>query len=540
MISTSDERPNEPTAAGSGSRLARSAGVIGLATMASRVLGLIREQALAYVFGAGNATDAFNIAFRIPNLLRDLFAEGAMSAAFVPTFTKQLTLEGKPRAWRLGNNVVNTLLVVTVPLVVLGIVFAEPLVRLYAADYGRVPGKLETTILLTRIMLPFLTLVAVAAALMGMLNALRRFFVPALAPTMFNVGTIACIIALAPLMPRFGLPPIAAVAVGALVGGLGQILMQWPLLHREGFRYRPHLDTRDPDLRRVALLMGPSIVGLAAVQVNLFVNSVLATGEGTGAVSWLSYAFRLMYLPIGLFGVSIATAAIPGISTHAAREETAAMGSAVSRGLRLMLMLNVPAMFGLVALAAPIVALIYERGQFTASDTSATAAALVFYAPGLVGYSAVKLISPAFYALRDSRTPVVVSILAMGLNVALNLVLVRVMGYRGLAMGTAIAALFNAGVLFWRLGTRLGGLEGPRTATALVKITAASTLMAAAAWAAERGLHHVVSGTSTLARAGTIGVAIGVALLVLAASAHILHIDEFREAKRRLLARVRP
>jgi len=540
MSAPSDERSDEPVVPQSGSRLARSAGIIGLATMASRVLGLVREQVMAYVFGAGNAMDAFNIAFRIPNLLRDLFAEGAMSAAFVPTFTRQLTSEGKPPAWRLGNNVINALLVVTVPLVVLGVVFAGPLVRFYAADYARVPGKLENTILLTRVMLPFLTLVAVAAALMGMLNALRRFFVPAVAPAMFNVGTIVCIVALAPFMSGFGLPPIAAAAIGALVGGLGQVLLQWPFLRRQGFRYRLQLDAFDPELRRVALLMGPSIVGLAAVQVNLFVNSVLATGEGTGAVSWLSYAFRLMYLPIGLFGVSIATAAIPGISAHAAREETAQIRSAVSRGLRLMFMLNVPAMFGLLALAAPIVALIYQRGRFTDADTAATAAALVFYAPGLVGYSAVKLISPAFYALRDSRTPVRISILTMLLNVVLNVTLVRVLGYRGLALGTAMAALFNAGLLCWLLRARLGGLEGRRTLVALAKITAAAAIMAAAAWTVERGLESAVPATSTWARAVTLGTAIGVALLVLGASAHLLRIEEFGEARRRLMARFRP
>jgi putative peptidoglycan lipid II flippase len=539
MSSTPADGSDEAAAARSGSRLARSAGVIGLATMSSRVLGLVREQVLAYFFGAGNAMDAFIIAFRIPNLLRDLFAEGAMSAAFVPAFTRQLTLNGKPRAWQLGNHVTNGLLLVTIPLVILGMLFAEPLVRLYAADYAAEPGKLEDTILLTRIMLPFLTVVAVASVLMGMLNALRHFFVPALAPAMFNVGTILCVVTLGGVMVGLGLPPIAAAAVGTLVGGLGQIALQWPLLRREGFRYQRGLDVSDPDLRRVAVLMGPAIVGLAAVQVNLFVNSVLATGEGTGAVSWLSYAFRLMYLPIGLFGVSIATAAIPGISTHAARGDLTEMRRAVSRGLRMMLMLNVPATFGLVALAAPIVALVFERGQFTASDTSATAAALVFYAPGLIGYSAVKLVSPAFYALQDSRTPVIVSVLTMVLNVVLNVALVDVMGYRGLALGTAMAALFNAGVLFWRLGVRLNGLEGPRMATAVAKIVAASAAMALAAWAVEGAVQRVLPGGGTLARAGSVGSAIAAGFVALAACASLLRIEEFTEARRLVLARFR-
>ncbi|MGH9146820.1 MAG: murein biosynthesis integral membrane protein MurJ [Vicinamibacterales bacterium] len=539
MSSIATAAPDDPGASKSGSRLARSAGIIGLATMASRVLGLVREQVLAYYFGAGNAMDAFVIAFRIPNLLRDLFAEGAMSAAFVPTFTRQLTLSGKPRAWQLGNNVITALIAITIPLTILGIVFAEPLVRLYAEDFSLVPGKLELTVQLTRIMLPFLTLIALAAALMGMLNALRRFFVPALSPAMFNVGTILCAVSLVGVMPRIGLDPVVAIAIGTIVGGLGQILLQWPVLVHEGFRYRPSFDWSDPELRRVAALMGPSIVGLAAVQVNLFVNSILATGEGTGAVSWLSYAFRLMYLPIGLFGVSIATAAIPGISTLAAREETTAMRGAISRGLRMMLMLNVPATLGLVALARPVVGLIFERGEFSTADTNATAIALMFYAPGLIGYSFVKLASPAFYALHDSRTPVLVSILTMVLNILLNLTLVRLMGYPGLALGTALAALFNASVLLWRLRGRLDGLEGTRLSISLGKIMVAATVMALSAWAIERGMHSIVPGTDLASRILQVGSSIAASLIVLAASAHALRITEFGDARRLMVAKFR-
>ncbi len=242
-----------------------SAGLVGAATMASRVLGLARDVVLAYFFGAGNTMDAFYVAFRIPNLLRDLFAEGAMSAAFVPAFTRRLTLSGTPDAWRLGNQVINGLLVVTVALVVAGIVFASPIVGLLADDYARVPGKLALTVLLTRLMLPFLTLVAVAAACMGMLNSLGRFFIPALAPATFNVATIVCVLALIRPLQAFGIPPIVSAAIGALAGGAGQVLVQWPTLRRAGFRYRPILDPRDEGLREILVLLGPGILGLAAV-----------------------------------------------------------------------------------------------------------------------------------------------------------------------------------------------------------------------------------------------------------------------------------
>ena len=508
--------------------------------MTSRLLGLVRDQVLAYLFGAGNAMDAFTIGFRIPNLMRDLFAEGAMSAAFVPTFTRRLAARGRDEAWKLGNQLINVLIVTTGLLVVVGIVFAAPLVSLFAGDYAEVPGKLELTTTLTRIMLPFLSLVAIAAAFMGMLNSLQHFFTPALSPAMFNLAMIASGFALVPLMPRLGLPPITGMAIGAIAGGFGQVIMQWPALHRAGYRYRPMLNLFDPGLREILRLMGPGTLGLAAVQINLLVNTVLATGEGTGAVSWLSYAFRLMYLPIGLFGVSIATAILPALSQQAVRGAPDAMRQTISSALRLTLMLNVPATIGLVALATPIVALIFERGSFTAADTAATAAALACYAPGLLGYSAVKIVVPSFYALGDSRTPALISVGSVALNVALNLLLVRFLGYRGLALGTAIAAVVNAVALLHVLRRRLGGLEDRRLVTALAKITVAAACMGLAAAAAERWWASVWPTPEVLGQTIRLGSAIAVGLVVLAGTARVLRIEEFDEARRRILARLRP
>ena len=530
-------RPPHATRSG---QLVRSASIIGAATMTSRLLGLVRDQVLAYLFGAGNAMDAFTIGFRIPNLMRDLFAEGAMSAAFVPTFTRRLAARGRDEAWKLGNQLINVLIVTTGLLVVVGIVFAAPLVSLFAGDYAEVPGKLELTTTLTRIMLPFLSLVAIAAAFMGMLNSLQHFFTPALSPAMFNLAMIASGFALVPLMPRLGLPPITGMAIGAIAGGFGQVIMQWPALHRAGYRYRPMLNLFDPGLREILRLMGPGTLGLAAVQINLLVNTVLATGEGTGAVSWLSYAFRLMYLPIGLFGVSIATAVLPALSQQAARGAPDAMRQTISSALRLTLMLNVPATIGLVALATPIVALIFERGSFTAADTAATAAALACYAPGLLGYSAVKIVVPSFYALGDSRTPALISVGSVALNVALNLLLVRFLGYRGLALGTAIAAVVNAVALLHVLRRRLGGLEDRRLVTALAKITVAAACMGLAAAAAERWWASVWPTPEVLGQTIRLGSAIAVGLVVLAGTARVLRIEEFDEARRRILARLRP
>jgi putative peptidoglycan lipid II flippase len=520
------------------SRLAKSAGMIGIATMASRLLGLVRDTVLAAIFGAGMQMDAFNVAFRIPNLLRDLFAEGAMTAAFVPTFTRTLGASGREAAWRLGNLVMNALLVVTAVFVVAGIALAPQLTLAVTSEtFTDRPGALVLTSQLTRIMLPFLTTLAIAAAMMGMLNSMRRFFVPSLSPAMFNVASIFSAIALVPLMPRVGLEPIAAIAIGTLLGGLAQVLLQWPALRKEGFRYQPIVSFTDPAVREILRLMGPATLGLAAVQVNVFVNTHLATGQEQGAVSWLQYAFRLMYLPIGVFGVSIATAALPDIARHANAGDTRAIRTDVSRGLRMMLMLNVPATIGLMVLAEPIIALIFERRAFLPRDTIATAAALMFYAPGLIGYSAVKIASPTFYALRDSRTPVVVSVLSIGVNLAINLILVRVLGYRGLALGTALAALFNAVVLLWLLRGRLHGIEGERIAVALTKITAASLAMGLAAYLTAAWLTALTPFGGELAKCIRVFGAIGVALAVLALAARLLRIDEFTEASSRVLHR---
>ncbi len=530
------QSPGHPQPGGVG--LVRSAGLIGIATMTSRVLGLIRDMVFARLFGAGDTMDAFNVAFRIPNLVRDLFAEGAMSAAFVPTFTRYLTQRGKEDAWRLANRVISALMVVTALVALAGIVWAGPLTRLFAAEYARVPGKLELTMHLTQLMFPFLTLVAIAVACMGMLNSLGHFFVPALSPAMFNLGTIACALLLVPLAPTLGVHPAVALAVGTLVGGLMQAMVQWPPLWREGFRFQFRLAPRDPGLREILVLMVPGTVGLAAVQINQFINTVLATGEGTGAVSWLNYAFRLMYLPIGLFGASIATAAVPTLAGFAAREDHAGLRATISSGLRLMLMLNVPATVGLIVLAQPIVSVIFERGAFTPADTVATASALGFYAPGLLGYSTVKIASPTFYALRDSRTPVLVSVLSVICNVVLNLTLVTVLGYRGLALGTALSALLNAMVLLWFLRRRIGGLDEGRVVLALLKILAASGAMAAAVLTVSAALTRVWPAPGFAVKVTALALTIGAGLLVLAISARLLRIAEFTEAVRRVRARL--
>ncbi len=522
----------------SGTAVAGSAAVIGVATMTSRVLGLGRNLVFASLFGASSAMDAFFVAFRIPNLMRDLFAEGAMSAAFVPTFTRRLTTEGRAAAWRLGTQLINALIVITGVLVLAAIIFAEPLTRLFARDFAEVPGKLELTVRLTRVMLPFLTLVAVAAACMGMLNSLRRFFIPALSPAMFNISVILSGLLLVPLMPQAGFERIMAIACGVVLGGIGQIAIQYWMLHREGFRYRFTLDPTDRGLREVLRLMGPATIAGAALQVNLVVTTILATSQGTGAVSWLTYAFQVMYLPIGVLGVSIATAAIPVLSRHAALGELHQMRRTISHSLRLMLMLLVPATVGLVVLAVPIVRLLFERRAFTPADTQATALALACYAPGMVGYSVVRLAVPSFYALGTSLTPALVSAGTVGLNIVLNLVLVRVMGYQGLALGNAIAALSNAALLLALLRRRLDGLEGASIADSFARITVAAAVMGVAVWQANLWMTALWPGTGVWTQLLIVASDIGVGLAVLGAAARVLGLAEYNQAKDQILARL--
>ncbi|MGH9386177.1 MAG: murein biosynthesis integral membrane protein MurJ [Vicinamibacterales bacterium] len=520
-------------------RLARSAGVFGLATIASRILGLVRDQVLAFYFGAGDAMDAFRVAFRVPNLVRDLFAEGAMSAAFVPTFTRLLTLHGRDRAWRLASSAINALLVVTAVVVLIALLLVEPLVRLFAAEFAAVPGKIELTVHLARIVLPFLTLVAVAAALMGMANSLGHFFVPALSPAMFNLSSIVVAVAFIPFAATLGVEPITIVAIGTIVGGIAQVAIQWPPLRQEGFRYQAVLDVRDEGLRHVLLLMGPGTIGMAATQINVFVNTMLATREGTGAVSWLDFAFRLMYLPIGLFGVSIATAAMPAVSRLAAEADFTRIRSTIAHAIGLMLLLSLPATLGLMVLAHPIVSVVFERGRFTAADTAATAAALQFYAVGLVGYSIVRIVSPTFYALRRSRLPVYASVGSVIANVILNVWLAGVLGFRGLALGTSLTALLNAATQLWMLRREIQGIEGRRLLRSLVRVAAASVPMAVAAWVTVEGLTQWWPSPAFSAQLARLTLAIGVGLLTLAVSAHVLRVPEFGEARGFVWSRVK-
>lgn len=439
-----------------GPSVLKSAGAMGIAVFLSRILGLVREQVFAAMFGASTATDAYQIAFRIPNLLRDLFAEGAMSAALVPTFIRVQKEEGEARGWQVATRVFGVLFAVVSVISLVGILFAEPLVALYAGAFRSVPGKFELTVSMTRIMMPFFPLVALAAAFMAILNAAGKFFIPSFASALFNVVSILTGVVLAGFFEH----PIEGMAWGVVAGGMVQAMIQWPVLLRVGYRPRwtQPLETpvlSDPALVRMMGLMIPGTVGLAATQINILVNSIFATSVGEGAVSWLNYSFRLMQFPIGVFGVSLASATLPAFSRHWSAREPEQAVEVLRKSIRRVFAVNLPASAGLAFLGVPILALIFEHGRFSSSDTLNTARALAAYSVGLTAYSVVKVLVPVCYAMGETRIAVISSFFSVAVNLVANFLLVGSLGFTGLALGTSLTALLNAGLLWFWIGRRL-------------------------------------------------------------------------------------
>src|SRR6202162_1509150 len=423
----------------------RATGIVGIAILCSRVLGLIREQVFAGLFGAGKNLDAFLMAFRLPNLLRDLFAEGALSTAFITTFSRKIATEGDESAWRLGNKVATLTAVFMSVVTLLGILFAPQLIHVMTW-WSWSPEKTETTILLTRIMWPFILLVSLAALVMGMLNAKHIFGAPAMASSFFNLGSIIGGVAFGWwLDPHFGTRSLIGLSIGTLIGGIWQLSSQFPSLRRVGYKYHADFHWRDQGVRTVLMLMGPAVIAASAVQVNVLINSGFAARLGDGPVSWLNIAFRLMQLPLGIFGVAVATVTLPLISRSAAGGNTVEFRGALSHAIRLVMLLTIPAAIGLVILANPIISLIYEHRRFNAFATEQTALALRCYAVGLVAYSADKVLAPAFYALDKRHLPMLVSLCSIAINFCLNYYFTfhLKLGHRGLALSTSLVAFTN-------------------------------------------------------------------------------------------------
>jgi len=463
-------------------RVAKAAGVVGLATLASRVMGYIRDMVMSWAFGTGLAADAFYVAYRIPNLLRELLAEGSMSAAFIPVFTETLTKESRESARRLANAVFARLLVILVVLTGLGIIFAPYVVKVVAWGwaYKAEHDKYVLGVTLTRIMFPYLLFIGLAALAMGMLNSLRSFLMPALSPVMLNVMTISSVV----LSLQFMDEPILGVAVGIVLGGMFQFLIQVPGLKKQGMMIQPQFAPTHPGVKKIGTLALPVFLSSSVNQLNIFIGTIFASFLATGSITYLFYGMRFIHFPLGIFGIAIATAVLPTMSAQAARRETEEFRETLSLGLRLVFFIMFPAMAGLITLRVPIVNLLLEHGQFDRISTQGTAAALLFYAVGLWAFAGVRIVAQAFYALQDTKTPVKIAVVALVANILLSAVFITwtPLEHGGLALATSLAATLNIGLLTVQLRKKIGRMDGKRILRSLLKIVPASIAMGVIGW----------------------------------------------------------
>lgn len=524
--------------------VAKSAGIVSIAVMFSRVLGLVREMVFARYFGAGFLYDAYQAAFTIPNVLRDLFAEGALSAAFVKVFTDYQINKSEREAWQLASLVFNVLAVVLSAITILGILLAPYFVPVITAGFS--PEKTHLTVGMTQIMFPFILLVAMAAVAMGVLNTKGVFGIPASASTVFNIVSIFVGLGFAywlsggdwvgsadkteiPALPAQW--AIIGMAVGTLIGGAAQFLMQVPSLLKVGFRFSPILNFKDEGVRRVMRLMGPAILGTSAVQINVLINLAVVSSIDGGR-SWLSYAFRLMQFPIGVFGVAVGTASIPVLSRMASEGKFGDFRNTLSSSLKLVFLLTLPSACGLVVLGEPIIRLIYSNGgAFKESDVPMTAYALAGYSIGLTGYAAIKVLSPSFYALDDAKTPMIIALCSIAVNALASYGFKEILtpfgyGHIGVALATSSVALVNFFALALIMRKRIEGINGADIIRSFIKIAIASALMSAVCYFSYDFLHDRFGGRTFLFRLIEAFVPIALGGVVFFAAAKLLGVGE--------------
>jgi putative peptidoglycan lipid II flippase len=487
-------------------RIARAAGLMSIATFISRILGYIRDMVIAFHFGATGLSDTFFVAFRIPNLLRALFAEGSISSAVVPVLT-EYEKKDQASASRLARVTIGFILTVVGATCALGIFFAPQVVTVIAPGFLDSPEKFETTVLLTRVMFPFLFFVSLAALLMGALNTRGVFFIPALAPAVLNVVIITTVFLLAARLDQ----PILAVAIGVALGGLVQFLFQCPVFIRKGYSVLPVFDFGDPGLKKMLRLVLPVTFGMAVAQINIVISNILATFLQEGSITYLYYSMRLIQFPIGLFGVAMAMAVLPSLSEHAIRRDYQSLRDDFSFSLRLLFFISVPAMVGLIALREPIVNLLFQRGKFDHMATAGTAEALLYYSLGIWAMVGVRVVAATFYSMQETRTPVKVAVTALVANVILSLALMGPLKHSGLALANALSSMINFTMLFYFLRMRLGHVGATKIIRSFIKCLIASGGMAVVCYSIPGGaIWSGAGGVSmkTLYLSGTIALAV--------------------------------
>ncbi len=470
-----------PDSLSANQQIARAASLITAAFVLSNLAGLVRQILVAKAFGTSANMDAFNAANRISETLFNLVAGGALGSAFIPTLTSLLAKEKRQEAWRLASSIFNLILILLIILAALAAIFAPQLIRyVIAPGFAADPAKEALAIALTRLMLPSAVLFGISGLVMGVLNSNQKFFIPALTPAMYQIGMIFGVTVLTPRMGIYGL------AWGVLIGAGFHLILQLPLLFKQKGAYTPGFGMDSPDVREVARLMGPRLLGVAIVQLNFWINMRLATQQPVGSASAIQIAFALMLMPQAAIAQSIATAALPTFSTQVAKNKLIEMRGSLAATLRGILLLSIPASLGLIILRKPIITLIYQRGEFTAYSTELVAWALLWYASGLVGHAMVEILARTFYALHDTKTPVFIGIGAMSLNVIFSFTFSAAflrmgwMPHGGLALANTLATGLEMIGLILIMGKRLNGLNGKHIGAGLLKAAISGSLMTGA------------------------------------------------------------
>jgi putative peptidoglycan lipid II flippase len=458
------------------SRVARAAGVVGAATMLSRIFGFIRDMVVAGFFGAGITTDAFFVAFRIPNLLRRLLGEGSLTVSFVPVFTDYLKKRSQKEAFDLANIAFTALSSILALITLMGILFSPFIVTVMAPGFAGSPMQFDLTVFLTRLMFPYIFFLSLVALCMGILNSLRHFAAPALSPVILNISMIAATLALR----GFFREPIIALAVGVLIGGVLQLAMQWPFLLRLGVRLKPDFRFSHPGLRQIGVLMIPTFIGSAVYQLNIFIGTILASLLPKGSVSFLYYADRVVELPLGVFAFAVGTAALPSFSEHVSLGDFENLKKTISFSLRLILFITFPATCALIALRVPIISVLFQRGAFEAGSTLLTAEALLYYSVGLWAFSIIRIIDSAFFSIQDRKSPLKAAFISIFVNVALSIVLMFPLKHGGLALATSIASAVNVIILAIILKKKIGRFLDEEFYRSLSRTVVASLIMCGA------------------------------------------------------------
>jgi putative peptidoglycan lipid II flippase len=522
--------------------IARAAGVVGFATILSRVMGMVRDMVVSRMFGAGFATDAFFAAFQIPNMLRRFFAEGALTSAFVPTFSEWLAQKGEDEARELAN-ICFTLLTIVMALVTLaGVLFSPQIVHLMFPGFnhaqplvlasGETIGKPELTVLLNRLMFPYLFFISLVALCMGILNSLRHFFTPAISTVFLNVSMIACALLLRHLFKI----PITALAVGVLVGGTLQLLLQLPTLYRMGFPIKPRFNFSHPAVWKIALLMGPAVFGVGVYYLNITVSNILASLLPQGSVSYLYYAQRLFEFPQGIFTVPVAQAVLPSMSRQAATGDMDGLKESLTFGLRLTLFITIPAMVGLLICSTPIFSLLFMGGEFSYEKVVNCSDALFYYSLGLSLVALVRVLVPAFYSMQDTRTPVKVAFMAFLFNFIFSLALMGPLKHGGLALASTLSALCQMAILLYLLRKKIGRFGGRKIFVTTSKSVLASLPLAAVVYWIVGLIDWSMPGHKMI-KGGVLGGGIACGIAVFMITAFLLKLDEANEILRILKKR---